>query len=571
MAIMIPQKPNEFDAASMEGLMYEALEQLPDDYYVLHSMKIAALQKNEGYRENEGDFVIFHPMKGIICLEAKAGKVSCDNGSWYYQSGTPMAHGGPFRQAENFKWKLVEYIDNMNKSILLHKCKVLHAVWFPSISKSELEKVILPSECLIQQIMTKEALINPQNEIDEIFNIKIKISGKFIETSLNSSDTKAMLKDILCPAFEIFPSASFDDDIKKIIFHHLLNEQINVLNFLIEQRTAVINGAAGTGKTMIALEKARRNAEKGERVLFLCYNNQLKKYIAKNYTNDDIDYYTIDGFACKICNTEDPNYYNLSERLLEMMDDNAFPYEHIVVDEGQDFGIEAIELSDVMDLLKEIVTGNKDRKGSFYVFYDDLQLVQAKKIPSFIKDADCKLTLYRNCRNTINIAKTSLRPITTRQPELIEGCVSGAPAVIHFCKNETLIDEIDRTIGKLQSGNMEDIVILTCQTEQRSVANKYIEDGRYKNSIRFSTCRKFKGLEADAVILIDVDRETFNSNNVLLYYVGASRARIKLDIIAELNNDECREILEKEFKVDTIIKKPMKDFASALNAVGKVK
>ena len=40
MAIMIPEKPRTFDPKSREDIMFSALENLPDDYYVLHSFQI---------------------------------------------------------------------------------------------------------------------------------------------------------------------------------------------------------------------------------------------------------------------------------------------------------------------------------------------------------------------------------------------------------------------------------------------------------------------------------------------------------------------------------------------------
>ena len=55
---------------------------------------------------------------------------------------------------------------------------------------------------------------------------------------------------------------------------------------------------------------------------------------------------------------------------------------------------------------------------------------------------------------------------------------------------------------------------------------------RVKNSVFFTTARKFKGLEADVVILVDVDESAFsNEENKRLFYVGASRAKHNLDII----------------------------------------
>lgn len=98
---------------------------------------------------------------------------------------------------------------------------------------------------------------------------------------------------------------------------------------------------------------------------------------------------------------------------------------------------------------------------------------------------------------------------------------------------------------------------------------------RYRKNVKsiFGTpdiafCRKFKGLEANAIILIDVDRAVFEDENVLIFYVGASRARIKLAITAILADDDCRNILQNTLNYTDKIRRPKRDLASALNAVG---
>jgi hypothetical protein len=126
-----------------------------------------------------------------------------------------------------------------------------------------------------------------------------------------------------------------------------------------------------------------------------------------------------------ICDTATPNYEKLKSVLEDMYIFDSFPYMHIVIDEGQDFGTEAVEETGIIEIMKSIITDIKPDHASFYIFYDKLQLVQAHAIPQYISDADCKLTLYRNCRNTENIATTSLAPITERRPKLIDGCVKG--------------------------------------------------------------------------------------------------------------------------------------------------
>lgn len=564
MAIMIPNRPHSFTPASLEGVMFTALEKLPDEYYVFHSLKISTVVENT-FHESETDFVIFNKRLGIICLEAKAGQVHYENGYWLYGNGEPMHNGGPFNQAASNKWKLMKYFENHRFSSILGKCKFLHAVWFPSISETDVRGMVLPTESDKVLIMTKEALADPQPYLEKIF--ALELPGKK-ETSLTDAEINRILKEILCPQFNVFPSVTFESDLKKIVFHRLLEEQSGILNFLSEQKTAVINGAAGTGKTMIAVEKAQRHASAGEKVLFLCYNVQLKNYLSENYANENIDYYTISGLACKLCNTATPDYDKLKSKLEDLYVFDSFPYSHVVIDEGQDFGMDAVEETGIIEIIKSIITDVKPENASFYIFYDKLQLIQAQKIPQYISDADCKLTLYRNCRNTENIATTSLAPISERKPKLIDGCVKGVPAKLHFCENdESVKGKIDLIIDMLNGQGVKDIVILTCKTENTSVLSEYINNGIYRNKYRFSTCRKFKGLEADAVILIDVSSDTFENENSLIYYVGTSRARLWLDIITTMNNEECTDVLQSAFEKRGHIKNPQRELAAAINAV----
>lgn len=567
MAIMIPETPHIFEPASQEGLMFDALTLLPDDYYVFHSFRISTVQDNT-FHESETNFVIFHKKHGVICLEAKAGHIKYKDGYWYYASGIPMHNDGPFNQASSNKWKLIKYIKNSKACALVDKCKFLHAVWFPSVSDNELRSMTLPPEADKALVLTKEALADPEKFLTRIYSIELP---NRIETNLTEAEAQKLIREIFCPQFNVFPSASLDSDLKKLVFHRLLREQAGILNFLEDQRSASINGAAGTGKTMIAIEKAQRNAAENQSTLFLCYNSQLKKFLSENYSNPKIHYYTIAGLACKLCNTTFPDYKRMKNVLEDMYFSGTFPYDHVVVDEGQDFGSEILEQTDILQLIHDLIIDNEEKNGTFYVFYDRLQLIQADKIPQFIEDSDCKLTLYRNCRNTENIAVTSLRPISERKPKLLENAVKGTPAKIHFCDTEAkAMEELDMTIDNILAEGFKDVVILTCKTEDSSLLKSGIKDGRYRNKYRFTTCRKFKGLEADAIILIDVDGESFNPDNVLIYYVGTSRARLRLDVITMLSDEECLDILQNTLKRTGKIRKPRRELASALNAIGTV-
>ena len=569
MAIMVPNKPVDIPVGSHEDEMFLALSKLPDDYYVFHSFMIVTNSEGKLF-ESETDFVIFNRNKGILCIEAKAGKVYCKKETWYYGSGQEMSHGGPYRQADHNKWVLEKYFKKKNMEDIWHKCKALHAVWFPSIDKTYLKTISLPASAEESITLTKEALANPLPEIERIFEINVPAE---IATHLTDIEARRILDTILCPSFNLVPSKSSALSLKKASFNRLLKEQINLLNFLEEQPYAVINGVAGSGKTMIAVEKARRHAEDGERVLFLCYNRQLCDYLRKTYPDDNVSYYTIDAFACVFCGKSTPDYDALQEKLWACFIEKKFPYKHIIIDEGQDFGIDRIEESSIIELLETIIL-SEEIGGSFYLFYDKNQLVQGHQIPSYISDADCKLTLYKNCRNTENIAITSMRPLRNNAvPKMFEGSIKGeSPEIFITDDIPAQINAIDGIIKKYADQKVEDIVILSCAPEGKSILFPYCSNGEYKKagkSYRLTTVRKFKGLEADAIILIDVEKSAFLDENNLMFYVGASRARFYLDIVCAMNESQCGQVMEK--MTGSVPKRPMKAFASKLNSILSVK
>ena len=75
---------------------------------------------------------------------------------------------------------------------------------------------------------------------------------------------------------------------------------------------------------------------------------------------------------------------------------------------------------------------------------------------------------------------------------------------------------------------------------------------------------------SDESVLIDVDVETFNLHNFLVYYVGASRARLQLDIVSELTKEDCSGILREVFNRTSKIRNPMPELAGAMNTAGDI-
>lgn len=561
----MPDIPKEFDPRSHEGIMFRELESLPQDYYVFHSFEMVTIQGNV-ITESETDFVIFHPKKGIICLEAKAGQVKFENGYWQYGSGKRMKHDGPYVQAKRNKWKLSDYMDEHGLEYENQHCKKLHAVWFPDVPLSKFAGKHLPAEGDINITLTSDSFGNIKECIEKIFEYDGQDRAV---TCLSERDVKRILNRVLAPSFNLISLQEVERERTKNVFKRMLKEQVALLNYLEEQNNAIINGLAGTGKTVIAVEKARRHSEKGENVLFLCYNSFLKEYLKENYSYSRVHYYTIDGLACKLCETDQADYKMLQEKLEDMFCDGSFPYQHVIIDEGQDFGKEEMEEEEILELLKENAIGDESKQGTFYLFYDKNQMVQTKKVPRYIEEADCKLTLYRNCRNTENIALTSLRYLgSDKTPKLFQEAVPGELPEVGFCrtKEETysLLDaEIDRYINE----GYTNITVLTCKTEESSIIAERCVDSKYhykRGYVKFTTCRKFKGLESDVIIVLDIDANTFNEQGEQLMYVGTSRAKYRLSCIVNMTEDECVQLMEKRsVKFNRNIRK---SFATAFNS-----
>ena len=563
MATMIPDIPREFDAKSHEGIMFDELNQLPEEYYVFHSFEIVTIKNNQ-ILESETDFVIFHPKKGLICLEAKAGQVKYENGYWLYGSGKAMKHNGPYIQAKRNKWNLRDYMVEHGLEYECNNCKKLHAVWFPDVPEANFKGESLPGEGDIRITLTSDSFGHIQECIDNIFAFE---GQDRCTTNLSERSVQKILERVLAPSFNLISLQQIEQERNKNVFKRMLREQVALLDYLEEQNNAIINGLAGTGKTVMAVEKARRHSEKDEKVLFLCYNAFLNEHLRETYPYPHVSYYTVAGLSQKLCKKVD--YKALQEKLMQMFLEGTFPYQHVIIDEGQDFGKEEIDEVEIIELLRENAIENEERNGTFYLFYDKNQMVQSKKAPKYIEDADCKLTLYRNCRNTENIALTSLRLLgSDKAPKLYPDAVMGDLPEIGFCATkEDVVTLLNAEIDKYIDAGYNGITILTCKTEENSIIADCCKNSKYnykRGYVKFTTCRKFKGLESDVIIVVDIDKDTFEDEGEQLMYVGTSRARFKLSCIVNMTEDECLSLMEdREIKHNRNI---FKSFATAFNA-----
>lgn len=582
---MIPAEPKEFDERSHEGRVFQALKKLSDDYYVFHSVAAVGVTSNNEFYEREIDFVVASYKKGIVAIEVKAGNnISYKDRTWYYSGGKPMTHGGPYHQAATAKRALINKLrDHKDERIrdIFQRCKLMHAVCFPDMTSEKMTEMRgLPEEADLRITICSDDLTNPNKKLAEIFSVKLPVKRDESENKMTEEDFELVLDEVLCPHFHLVPSPRAKTITLNDNMYQLLREQYILLDFLEEQQSAVINGAAGTGKTMVAIEKARRHSINGEKVLFLCYSRLLcDKLIEENKNNpnkeyskqfQNVDFMTISKLAFKITgNFKD--YESLYDWLLQCIDKKEeLGYKHIIIDEGQDFGLIDTEFSEEgesgsqnVSIIDALQLAALENEGTFYLFYDKKQMIQGFNrvdypLPDCIENTDCRLTLHRNCRNTKEIARTSITPLRIMEDNfkrMKEKKINVAYSwqepikpVLHFT-TEKAKATLNKVLQKLEEKDVNDIVILSPGSfEDSSIYSDLIFSQGYKDpygyylfkgkKIRASTCMRFKGLEAEAVIIIDLNKDSFKEKKGLEFYVGSSRAKYYLDIICTLDTHD---------------------------------
>lgn len=382
----------------------------------------------------------------ILLIEVKSGGIECIDNAWTYirtDNGERHPMKNPLAQADRTKYRFKEIIselfDDTSGRADAQYCLVESAVWFPSISKRDVVGE-LPQEFLPEIVLYENALENPQKFIDGIYDFY----DGYRHTKL-SPDSYNKVYDAFAPCYRVLPSLRSKRLEQEAEFVRLTREQSSLLDYLEEQRVAAIQGAAGTGKTMLAIEKAKRLAQSGK-VLFLCYNQFLRVYLqnlknenTKEYEN--IDFYNLPQLACAkigVPSVEKEDIY----QFLDSFDSYDWDYQHIIIDEGQDFDeAEINKLYDAALLLE----------GAFYIFYDKNQFVQGREFPQWLRNAECRLVLNINCRNTYSIAETSGKPINV-VPRVKDRSVKGDMPRFYINKDRnSFIKQLSRLIDQYRN------------------------------------------------------------------------------------------------------------------------
>jgi hypothetical protein len=540
---------SDASTSDAELALRELFEQLPDSYTVLHSVRW--IGRSAG-TVGEIDFLIAHPDYGALVLEVKGGVVRVDGGQWYSTARNGRVHeiNDPCGQAERNRRALGDWLANDPRT------RGVRVALFPAVAlpDSRVGTDIRP-DCTRQMFIDMTHVGSPQ-EIEkrllEIFAYWTRHADRANEVMDGRRAIEALVK-LLVPTRSLQPRIAdvFVQENRKI--EELTRQQFKILNMLYYHRRAAIIGGAGTGKTLLAIEKAARLAEAGDRVLFVCYNANLAEWVKSRLsaykTVETFTFHALVGHMINRARIPRPRNMGWDEFNAQAPDllvdatgilhapggDAAQLYDAIIVDEAQDF--QDTWWIGLLDCLRDADTG------VFYVFFDDNQRIftQISHIPM----ESPPLRLHENLRNTQHIHER-LRQYS-RDAEIACLGPQGRPVEIIGARDKAAERrELQRVLYRLvneEGIDAKDIIVLTPAGEGRSqwktddqLGNFILTwklDSEMPLAARVCTIYSYKGLESAVVILTELHALRPDIRDQLVY-VGLSRARHHAIVIGEL-------------------------------------
>jgi superfamily I DNA/RNA helicase len=545
----------------------------PSDWRIYSNVHwLAPTRPGATPRDGEADLVLVIPQQGLLVIETKGGHVQRDShGRWY--AGARHLPRSPFAQATESAHRLTDWLAD-HPSWTGDPPAALHAVCFPEIDRASVPtgQGDLGPDAPLELLIDRSDLRDRAATTRALERILAYWSADRSRDRPLDGRQVELVGRLLEPPVELRPLLRGDIEEGERELLAPTHYQLNLLRSLRRERRAAIEGGAGSGKTILAREKARQLAADGFNVLLVCFNQPLARALAHD---PDLTAHVASGRLtvstfhelCRRLGREadvlppepadpGPDWWNtvLPDALLAAADRLPAGYQAVVVDEGQDFEPGWLES---LGLLTS--AGATD---IFYLFFDPAQQIfeRGQEVGRAIDSLGLRrFELADNCRNSRPIHALAFRFYTGslsceplredgREPEVV---VADSPAevveAVRAVLKRLVVDEqVDR----------RSIVVLVGQSLERSAVWRH---GRFRGGLELwngsvdaggrtrrlgadavaeqppgtilcETIHRFKGLERDVVVLCELRPDDARVGKLL--YIGASRAKHHLVVIA---------------------------------------
>ena len=541
MPILVPVHPFFGDGARAERAVWEVLrDQLPDEAVLFHGLRL-----QERQREYEADIVVLLPDVGWAVIEVKGGDIRHRDGVWEQRQKGRWHPIDPVGQAQDCRHVMQRYLARYGSSTA--HSRAVHLVALPDrevdagFASPGFPRALLIDRQDLRQVVDK-------------LRQALGLHGEGL-APLSSSGTVEMQS--LLSGTDLASAGVFAFHAEhEARVRQMTADQTRILAFLRNQHRAAVVGGAGSGKTWLALEQARRLAKDGQSVALVCYSRGLARFLQ--------------GVTAQWKSPERPSYVGLFHGLPVSWgapegeeDDSSWweeklpawlgrlaaerpvadRFDSIVVDEGQDFSA---------SWWPPTLLALKDRgAGGLYVFHDEGQRVFDRLGAVPIELAP--FPLDRNIRNTRRIAQV-FGSLCLEQPKY-EG-LEGPPVRFVACSSEEAVGAADAEVVRLTEAEgwpPGHVALLTShhrhpvqlEIVEGKGAEAYWDDFFAEEDVFYGHVLGFKGLERPVVVLaVNGFRDVTRAREML--YVGLSRAQTllvvcgDLELIAEVGGEGVR-------------------------------
>ena len=527
---------------STECDVFRRLEAVLDDsFIVFYSRPWLGLRPNGEEIDGECDFIVAHADLGMLTLEVKGGAVAYDprTDRWTSRDRWKLTHNikNPVHQARSAKHELLRKL-KVSPHWKPRRIRARHGVVLPHSSAPPGDLgADMPQRIFCFAETFEDGF---RDWILERFGDAPADEGR---TGEMGPDGLQALEKTLARPFQLrtpLGTLLSRDDAELQV---LTQQQFHILRAIEAVPRAAISGAAGTGKTVLALEEARRCAEQGARTLFICYNSGLATDVRHRLKDrPPVAAMTFHELCTKLTARAaleppagiperqlfDHVWPELLMQAYERLEEERF--DAVIVDEGQDF----------LPLWWTAVQAGLDPNGPglLRIFYDNNQRIygSANDLPEEVSLIPLRLTL--NLRNTRRIHELVRQHYTGHE---IEAVGPEGVEIRWIRKNNPdvlgkLVSDCVERLCSLELVSPGSIAVLTAtETAIEGIAPSNRLGGFHtvrcekqsEGHIVVDSIRRFKGLERPVVVIAASPETVVNAE---LPYVALSRARTHLII-----------------------------------------
>jgi hypothetical protein len=526
MPVLWPEHP-EFATGSERKVWEQLRDELAD-----HDLLIANQRVTDHRKDHEIDVAVALPGAGLIVVEVKGSGVHHNGTSWRQERDGTEGDIDPVAQARDAKYALRSYVEADPRWGSRSRIRWGHAIVLPYLSLADdFSTPDCPRWAAVGRgdmagLVERLRFIGTQQD-----------TGHRVPTMDDVETIAEILRGRSLPQRDLLGEAAEREDVAD----RLTQEQTAVLDAIRMLPRVEVRGGAGSGKTWLAVEQARRLSHSGRRVALLCYSRGLAAFLSRRvatFPRRDVPAYvgTFHGLGASWGaapgSDDDSDYWErrLPEQMVTLA--RAEPlgrrFDAIVVDEAQDFA--DAWWPALLAALKDEETGR------LYAFSDEGQRVfsryggaPAQLVP---------ILLDHNLRNTRPIAE-SFNTLTPIRMRLMGG---DGPAVrLVECSPAEALDRADDEVEALieDGWRPEDVALLATgsrhpeqSSRQAQGQDAYWESFWDTEQVFYGHVLGFKGLERRAVVLA-LNESTPSERSRERLYVGLSRAREQLVVCGD--------------------------------------